>query len=68
MFDACEVVVCDTEIDWKMKRKSNRMTDISNGTVSVRSKQGKLIVIVLVIATVLVCSKSILSRNQLGDQ
>jgi hypothetical protein len=35
MFDVCEVVVCDIEIDWKTERKANRRANISSGSLSV---------------------------------
>jgi hypothetical protein len=37
MFHAHEVAVCDTEIDCKMKRKTNRRTNISSDVVLVFS-------------------------------
>jgi hypothetical protein len=37
VFDSHEAVVCDTKIDWRTERKTNKRTSILSGTVSVFS-------------------------------
>jgi hypothetical protein len=68
MFDVHEVVVCDAEIDWRTKRKTSKGQNISSGIVSVSSNAvNKKVIDVFLSATVLVCDRSILSKNSLWD-